>query len=503
MKSPECQENRCDLLVVGGGINGCGIARDAAGRGLDVVLCEQDDLAAHTSSASTKLIHGGLRYLEYYEFGLVRKSLQERELLLAAAPHIMWPLRFVMPHDSHLRPAWLIRTGLFLYDNLARRQRLPASSAVDLRTHPAGAALDARFSRGFEYSDGWVDDARLVVLNAMDARERGARVLTRTRCENVRRDGDEWSATLQAADGTRRNLRARMVVNATGPWASRFLRNRSPVGSDNGVRLVRGSHIVVPAMFDHQYAYIFQGPDRRIVFAIPYERHYTLVGTTDMEHSADPDVPVRAGEEEIGYLCKMINRYFRISIAPGDVVWSYSGVRPLLNDRSPDAPSVTRDYMLELDTAGAPMLSIFGGKLTTYRKLAEEVVDRLARLLGSKSPAWTAGVPLPGGDLPEGSFETFLAQAAKRWPWLPPALLERLARAHGTRVEQLLGGARGIRDLGFEVIPGLYQREIEYLQSEEWAVTSEDILWRRGKLGLGQAPGAEACLDEWLAGHRS
>jgi glycerol-3-phosphate dehydrogenase len=497
--APAAQDDRCDLLVVGGGINGCGIARDAAGRGLRVVVCEQDDLAGHTSSASTKLIHGGLRYLEYYEFGLVRKALQEREVLLAAAPHIMWPLRFVMPHDSHLRPAWMIRLGLFLYDHMARRVSLPASRGVDLRTHPAGTVLDPRFQRGFEYSDGWVDDARLVVLNAMDARERGARVLTHTRCEAIRREQGEWRATLKAADGVLSELRARCVINATGPWASRFLLRRSPVASENGVRLVKGSHIVVRALFDHPYAYIFQGPDGRIIFAIPYERDYTLIGTTDVEHADDPNVAPRVGEDEVAYLCEMTNRYFRAHVRPEDVVWNYSGVRPLLNDRSPDAPGVTRDYNLELDTAGAPILSVFGGKLTTFRKLAEEVVDRVAPLLGNRLPAWTAGVPLPGGDLPGASFEVFLGEVGSRWPWLPGGLRERLARAYGTRMERVLGDARCPGDLGQEVLPGLYEREIGYLRREEWARTAEDILWRRSKLGLGQAPGAVERLDDWLA----
>ncbi len=499
MMAGAARDDRCDLLVVGGGINGCGIARDAAGRGLDVVVCEQDDLASHTSSASTKLIHGGLRYLEYYEFGLVRKALQEREVLLAVAPHIMWPLRFVMPHDDHLRPVWMIRLGLFLYDHLARRVRLPASRGVDLHTHPAGAALDPRFQRGFEYSDGWVDDARLVVLNAMDARERGARVLTHTRCEAIRRGQGEWRATLKATDGVLQELRARCVINATGPWASRFLLRRSPVASENGVRLVKGSHIVVRALFDHPYAYIFQGPDGRIIFAIPYERDYTLIGTTDVEHADDPNVAPGVGEDEVAYLCDMTNRYFRAHITPDDVVWNYSGVRPLLNDRSPDAPSVTRDYILELDTAGAPILSVFGGKLTTFRKLAEEVVDRIAPLLGNRQPAWTAGVPLPGGDLPGASFELFLGESASHWPWLPGGLRERLARAYGTRMARVLGDARCPGDLGQEVLPGLYEREIGYLLREEWARTAEDILWRRSKLGLGQAPGAAGHLDDWLA----
>jgi glycerol-3-phosphate dehydrogenase len=306
---------------------------------------------------------------------------------------------------------------------------------------------------------------------------------------------------LRAADGSPRQTRARIVVNATGPWASRFLRNRSPIDSDNGVRLVRGSHVVVPALFDHGYAYIFQGPDGRIIFAIPFERNYTLIGTTDVEHADDPDVPARITEDEVDYLCRMINRYFRAHIEPADVVWRYSGVRPLLNDRSPDAPSVTRDYMLELDTEGAPLLSVFGGKLTTYRKLAEEVVDRLAPLLGSRQAAWTAQAPLPGGDLPGGSFEAFLAEARERWPWLPDVLRERLARAYGTRMRVLLDGANGIGDLGAEVLPGLFEREIGYLRREEWARTAGDILWRRSKLGLGQAPGAAGRLDEWLTAH--
>ena len=501
MTTGRSPDDRYDLLVIGGGINGCGVARDAAGRGLSVLLCEQHDLAGHTSSASTKLIHGGLRYLEYYEFGLVRKSLQERELLLAAAPHIMWPMRFVLPHDSHLRPAWLIRLGLLLYDHLARRNRLAGSRAVDLGTHPAGAALGPRFRRGFEYSDGWVDDARLVVLNALDARERGARVLTRTRCESIRREAGEWRVTLQAADGARRDFRARTVVNATGPWASRFLRDRSPVSSDKGVRLIQGSHIVVPALFDHPYAYIFQAPDRRIIFAIPYEHDYTLIGTTDVEHDEDPEVPARIDPEEVAYLCDMTNRYFRRQITPAEVVWSYSGLRPLLDDLEPEAPGITRDYRLEIDDSAAPILTIFGGKLTTYRRLAEEVLDRLTPLLGGKRPAWTAGVPLPGGDLPGGSFETFLEQVAGRWPWLPPGLRRRLARAYGTRLERLLDGAPDASALGAEVLPGLHEREIDYLRREEWAVTAEDILWRRSKLGLGLAPGAAERLDGWLGGH--
>ncbi len=498
MTAPAARPGTVDLLVVGGGINGCGIARDAAGRGFTVVLCEQDDLGSHTSSASTKLIHGGLRYLEHYEFSLVRKSLQEREVLLAAAPHIMWPLRFVMPHDAHLRPAWLIRAGLFLYDHLARRRRLPGSAGVDLRSHPAGPALQPRFRRGFEYSDGWVDDARLVVLNAIDARERGAEVLTRTRCEAIRRDGSVWLAALTGPAGVRREVAARAIVNAAGPWAARFLRDRSPVSSDNGVRLVKGSHIVVPRIFEHSFAYIFQGPDGRIVFAIPYEGDFTLVGTTDIEHTGEPG-RVDCGSAEVDYLCDMSNRYFRTRLGPRDVVWSYSGVRPLLNDRAADAPSVTRDYALELDADGAPLLSIFGGKLTTFRKLAEEVVDRIAPLLGIRRPGWTAGALLPGGDLPDGDFGIFLENVSGHWPWLPAPLRYRMARAYGSRMERVLGAADSMAALGPEVLPGLHARELAYLRREEWACSAEDVLWRRSKLGLRYPADAARRLDDWLA----
>ncbi|MGH8311476.1 MAG: glycerol-3-phosphate dehydrogenase, partial [Steroidobacteraceae bacterium] len=348
------------------------------GRGLNVHLVEQHDLAAHTSSASTKLIHGGLRYLEFLHFGLVRKALIEREVLLEAGPHIMWPLRFVMPHDAHLRPAWMIRAGLLLYDNLARRRHLAGSAAIDLRAHPAGVPLDARYRSGFVYSDGWVDDARLVVLNALDAAELGATVLTRTRCERVTHSGDGWSATLAAADGTTRSVQARAVVNATGPWVSRFLGEATPATAVRTVRLVKGSHIVVRQLFEHRFAYIFQSPDKRIVFAIPYEQEFTLIGTTDLEHRGGPG-DARIDEREIRYLCEMANRYFTRKIGAADVVWSYSGVRPLLDDESEDPRSVTRDYALELNPGGPPLLSVFGGKITTYRKLAEEAVDRLAR----------------------------------------------------------------------------------------------------------------------------
>jgi glycerol-3-phosphate dehydrogenase len=495
-----------DLLVIGGGVNGTGIARDAAGRGYSVLLCEQHDLAAHTSSASTKLIHGGLRYLEGFHFALVRKALQEREVLLAAAPHIMRPLRFVMPHDAHLRPMWMIRAGLFLYDNLARRRRLAASAPLDLRTHPAGTPLQSRFQRGFIYSDGWADDARLVALNARDAADRGAHVLTRTACEKVVAQDGSWRALLN--DGqAKREISARAVVNATGPWVSRFLREASPVQAERSVRLVKGSHIVVPQLFAHRFAYIFQNVDRRIVFAIPYEDAFTLVGTTDVDFHGEPG-EARIDMEEIRYLCATVNRYFTRQIEPGEVAWSYSGVRPLLDDHTGDASKVTRDYSLELDAHPAPLLSVFGGKLTTYRKLSQTAVDKLEAPLGKRKAAWTAGAFLPGGDFTRiglrggaqaAGFAAFLRTVERRYPWLPPALRTRLASAYGTRIERVIGDARALEQMGEEVVPGLFAREIDYLCAEEWARTAEDILWRRSKLGLHLPRDAAARLDSWLA----
>jgi glycerol-3-phosphate dehydrogenase len=486
-----------DLLVVGGGINGTGIARDAAGRGLTVLLCEQDDLAAHTSSASTKLIHGGLRYLETLHFALVRKALQERELLLGAAPHIMRPLHFVMPHDAHLRPAWMIRAGLFLYDHLAKRRRLAASAAIDLRTHIAGRALQPRFARGFVYSDGWTDDARLVVLNAQDAALHGARVHTRTRCDRVECVDGQWRALLTSREGERTVL-ARAIVNATGPWVSRFVRDASSVHTDHKVRLVKGSHIVVPKLFAHRFAYIFQNIDRRIVFAIPYEQEFTLIGTTDVEYQGEP-TRVHITRAEIDYLCAIINRYFSQQITADDVVWSYAGVRPLLQDDAADPASVTRDYALEIDGDSAPMLSVFGGKITTYRRLAAEAVDRLAPRLGCDAPPWTQRALLPGGDLPEGSFAAFLRVVERHYAWLPRALRVRYAHAYGTNLHRLLKGATALPDLGDEIVPGLYEREAEYLCATEWARTAEDILWRRSKLGLHVPPESAQRLEQWIA----
>jgi glycerol-3-phosphate dehydrogenase len=515
-KAPATTE--CDVLIVGGGINGCGIARDLAGRGWRVVLCEKDDLAAHTSSSSTKLIHGGLRYLEYYEFSLVRKALQEREVLLRSAPHIMWPLRFVMPHDPSMRPGWMIRIGLFMYDHLAKREVLPGSRSIDLRRHAAGEPLKRQFERGYVYSDGWVDDARLVVLNAVDARAHGAKVLTRTRCTHAQRDAEGWTATLEAAGGATRVVRARAVVNAAGPWAESFLRGvaQSAKGealATRHLRLVKGSHIVVKRLFAHDHAYIFQNPDKRIIFAIPYQDDFTLIGTTDIELNADDPGAARISQDEIDYLCMQASRYFERPVVPADVVWTYSGVRPLLDDASGDPSAVTRDYMLESNTAAAPLLSVWGGKITTFRKLAEDAADEVGRMLGEPGPkraAWTDGAFLAGGDLsawigaatrPDDDFERFVAAVQARHAWLDKALARRLARAYGARVADLLGDAQSMADMGEAVAPGLCARELRFLQQNEWATSADDVLWRRSKLGLRYTAAERAQVAAWMQAH--
>jgi glycerol-3-phosphate dehydrogenase len=495
----------CDVLVVGGGINGAGIARDLAGRGLAVLLAEQHDLASHTSSASTKLIHGGLRYLEHYEFSLVRKALAERELLLKSAPHIMRPLRFVMPHDPAMRPVWMIRAGLFLYDHLARREILPGSTTVDLRAHPAGVPLNPRFRRGFVYSDGWVDDARLVVLCAVDAAERGATIATRTACTQAERADGGWRATLADERGRSHTVRARALVNAAGPWAAGFLREQLGRTSAKALRLVKGSHIVVPKMFDHDHAYIFQNDDGRIIFAIPYEGDYTLIGTTDVEYRGALG-KVQIDADEIDYLCAQASRYFERPVRPEQVVWSYAGVRPLLDDAEGDASAVTRDYLLELDTqqGSAPLLSVWGGKITTFRKLAEEAADRLVRMLGGR-PAWTAEATLPGGHLgawigapqrPDVDLQRFDAALARAQPTLPAALRQRWARSYGARVQMILDDPAG---LGAEVAPGLHEAELRYLRDHEWARSADDVLWRRSKLGLHYTSAERDAVAAWWA----
>ncbi|MGF1477356.1 MAG: glycerol-3-phosphate dehydrogenase [Geminicoccaceae bacterium] len=487
-----------DLVIVGGGINGVGIARDAAGRGLKVLLCERDDLASHTSSWSSKLIHGGLRYLEYYEFRLVREALIEREVLLRASPNLIKPMEFVLPHSTEQRPRWMIRMGLFLYDNLGGRKLLPGSKSVDLSSGPLGEPLKKKFAKGFTYADAWVDDSRLVALNALDAAERGAEVLTRNRCTSARRANGHWAITLKdETNGAERSVQARGLVNAAGPWVSSFIKEAVAVESRHRVRLVKGSHIVVPKLFDHGHPYILQNDDKRIVFAIPYLSDYTLIGTTDLTYEGDP-AEAEITEEETSYLCRVINRYFERQIGADDVVWTYSGVRPLYDDASGNPSAVTRDYVFDLDTdGGAPLLSVFGGKLTTYRKLAEHALQKLKPVMAIKAGDWTASAKLPGGDIEDADFPRFLAGVRERYPWLGDQLAARLARAYGTRIERVLGTANKLEDLGGEMGAGLYEAELDYLRKVEWAREPEDILWRRTKLGLFMSDEEAARVRAW------
>jgi glycerol-3-phosphate dehydrogenase len=490
-----------DLLVVGGGINGVGIARDAAGRGLSVILAEKDDLASATSSRSTKLIHGGLRYLEYYEFRLVREALSEREVLLASAPHIIWPLRFVLPHEKSLRPAWMIRIGLFLYDHLGGRRSLPGSKRIDLSRPPYDDGLKPGLKIGFEYSDCWVNDARLVALNAMDARERGAQILTHTACISARREGAIWLAELAGHNGQRMTVRARALVNAAGPWTGEFLAKEMGRGGGEHLRLVKGSHIVVNRIYAGDHAFILQNTDRRIVFTIPYERRFTLVGTTDIPYHDDP-AKVHIDEDETRYLCDVVNHHFNRQISPADVVWSYSGVRPLFDeDGSESASAVSRDYVLDLEheAGGPPLLNVFGGKITTYRRLSEHALQKLKPYFTQARGDWTATAKLPGGDMPGADFAAFLAEQTRRFAWLAPDTVRRLARAYGTRLEQMLGGACSIADLGQNFGGDLYEREVEYLVAQEWASGAQDVLWRRTKLGLHLPAEAEQRLADWFA----
>ncbi len=484
-----------DVAVVGGGINGVGIAADAAGRGLSVFLCEKDDLAQHTSSASSKLIHGGLRYLEHYEFRLVREALAEREVLLAKAPHIVKPMRFVLPHRPHLRPAWMIRMGLFLYDHLGKREKLPGSRGLRFG---AGSPLKAEIARGFEYSDCWVDDARLVVLNAMAAREKGAHIHTRTRCVSARRSKGLWHIHLERADGSLFSIRARALVNAAGPWVARFIKDDLQQKSPYGIRLIQGSHIVVPRLYDGEQAYILQNEDRRIVFAIPYLERFTLIGTTDREYQGDPS-QVAISAEETQYLLDVVNAHFKKSIGQADILHTYSGVRPLCDDESDDPSAVTRDYTLALSAqpGEAPLLSVFGGKLTTYRKLAESAMGQLAPFFTSMTASWTASSPLPGGE--QMSSRSALVEALNsQYGWLPTQVARRWASTYGNRSFALLDGASALEDLGEHLGAGLYAREVDYLCREEWARDAQDILWRRSKLGLFMTPGQQARLSSYL-----
>jgi len=494
-----------DIAIIGGGVNGCGIARDAAGRGWSVFLCERGDLASGTSSASTKLIHGGLRYLEHYEFRLVREALMEREVLWGIAPHIIWPLRFVLPHHKRLRPAWLLRVGLFLYDHLGGRKFLPPTRTVRLRTDPVGAVLRPEFTRGFAYSDCWVEDSRLVVLNALDAAEFGATIAPRTACVAAERVDGRWVVALQdQTTGERRTIRTRVLVNAAGPWVAEVgmsvLRTEVP----ESVRLVQGSHIVVPKLFDHDACYIFQNDDGRVVFLIPYERDFTLIGTTDQSFTGDLGA-VRASAGEIDYLCRSCSEYLRQPVTPDMVVWSYSGVRPLFDDGASAPQQATRDYVLRCDVpaGGAALLSVFGGKITTYRRLAEAAIALLQPHLPAASgqaAGWTGRHALPGGDFPVDGFEALLHAAAARYPFVARVTLRRLLRAYGTRADDFLRGATCVSDLGRGFGADLTEAELRYLVRAEWARTADDVVWRRSKLGLRLSAEEIAAIDAAIGG---
>ena len=477
-----------DVLVIGGGVNGAGIARDLAGRGLTVMLCEKDDLASATSSASTKLIHGGLRYLEYKKFKLVREALIEREVLLRSAPHIIWPLTFVLPHHSKLRPWWLIRLGLFLYDHLGGRKILPSSKGLSFAGTKFGQPLKQSFKRGFSYADCWVDDARLVVLNALDAYEKGAQVLTRTECAKLEKHPEEagWIATLHdhITDSNTR-VHVQLVVNAAGPWVNQVLGLVGEGVEKYKVRWVKGSHIIVPRLFQGDQAYILQQPDGRIVFAIPYEKKYTLIGTTDSDYKDDLE-EVRISLEEVEYLCAAVNRYFRHQISPEDVEWTYSGVRPLHEEPGvTEAAAATREYLLDIEEhKGGKILSVYGGKITTFRKLAEHAGEKVVEILGRGKGNWTENASLPGGEGSAANFETFLKTLRREYNWLPEALALRYARAYGSRSREFLRGFKHLADLGEHLGDNIYEVEISYLVNVEWALTVEDVLWRRSKLGL-------------------
>jgi glycerol-3-phosphate dehydrogenase len=491
------------LLIVGGGINGAGIARDAAGRGLKVVLCEQGDLACATSSASSKLIHGGLRYLEQFEFRLVAESLAEREVLLRAAPHIVHPMRFVMPRARGLRPGWMIRTGLYLYDWLARRQTLPASASVDLTQPPYRSGLKAEYTRGYAYSDCWVDDARLVIANARAAAESGARILPRTMCVGAVRGPSSWRARLRGAEGES-EIDARAIVNAAGPWVHDFLTRTLGQESRAKVKLVQGSHVVVPRLYDGDHAYILQNDDGRVVFVYPYEGVYTLVGTTDVELQGGPG-QCSATTQEIAYLCRAANRYFTRSIAPADVRWSYCGVRALVDDGSPDPSKVTRDYLLYVDenAARAPLVSVFGGKITTYRRLAERVLEKLETSFPGLRGPWTADAYLPGGDVPGGDVGRYASSLIASRPGLPSTLLRALVHRHGSRAGDVLGTAATLEELGESFGADLYAREVDYLLTHEWAREAEDVLWRRTKAGLHVTAGQRDRLVRYVSARAS
>lgn len=492
-----------DIAIIGGGINGCGIARDASGRGLSVLLAEKDDLASGTSSWSTKLIHGGLRYLEHYEFRLVREALTEREVLWSIAPHIIQPARFVLPHHRGLRPAWLLRLGLFLYDHIGGRKRLPVTRSLDLRKDISGAPLQNDYKRAFEFSDCRVDDARLVILNARDAADRGAVIRTRMSVTSARRVSGGWEiGLLDHATGKKSSAQASILINAAGPWIDTVLRDVLGKKGGPNIRLVKGSHFVVPKLYDHDRCYIFQNNDGRVVFAIPYEEDFTLVGTTDVDHEGRPQ-DAAMSKDESRYLCDTLNGYFKKSITPDRVIWSYSGVRPLYDDNASLAQEATRDYVIKTDgEAGTPLLiNIFGGKLTTYRRLAEEVVELARDRSGTGSGPWTNGPALPGGDFSCDGLDELIAELRRSYPWLEKEHVVRLAKAYGTCASDVLGDAGSYQQMGQNFGASLYETEARYLMAREWAKTADDVLWRRSKLGLRLSAKQAEALQAWMASH--
>jgi glycerol-3-phosphate dehydrogenase len=497
------QTETFDILVIGGGINGVGIARDAAGRGCSIMLCEEADLAGATSSASSKLIHGGLRYLEQYAFRFVRQALIEREILMNMAPHLVRPMRFVLPVEPALRPPWLVAAGLFLYDRLARQRLLPRSTRLDLRKCPEGAPLASRVSTGFAYFDCFVDDARLVIANAIDARERGAQIRTRMRCRSLNRGREVWSAELvDRRDGSRHEISARIIVNTAGPWVSTIEALAGSGHRGESLRLVKGSHVLLPRLYAGDHAYTLQNDDRRVVFVIPYEQRFSLVGPTEMDFTGNPR-EARITDDEAAYLCRAVSRSFAKSVAPSDVLHTYAGVRPLYDDATASATAVSREFVLGLDApaGAAPILNVYGGKITTYRRLAEAAMERIAPVLktsprASRAGSWTARTKLPGGDIPDADFSGFARELQAHYPSFPGDVLHRLARAYGTRTRNLLAGARGLADLGTDFGAGLTEAEIDFLVREEWAMTGEDILWRRSKLGLHLSAEAQARVTD-------
>ena len=514
-----------DLFIIGGGINGCGIARDAAGRGLSVALAEMNDLASATSSSSTKLFHGGLRYLEFFEFRLVREALIEREVLLKAMPHISWPLRFVLPYHKDMRfdastptsrlismfmpwmkgrrPQWLIRLGLFIYDHLGGRNILPSTSTVDVVSDEVGLPLQDRFKKAYEYSDCWVDDARLVVLNARDAAKRGAQILTRTQVLSASCDDGIWQIkTRDTESDQQKTFYARMLVNAGGPWVGDIIQSAMRLNSHEGVRLVRGSHIVTRKLYDHDKCYFFQGEDGRIIFSIPYERDFTLIGTTDADH-IDISAKPQCTPQEEEYLLNFANQYFKQRIKAEDVVWKFSGVRPLYDDGAASATAATRDYTLKVDSsAGAPALNIFGGKITTYRRLAESAMEKISQCLEVKNKNWTAGVALPGGNFPVAEVEDLVADLRSRYEFLDDFWVWRLVRAYGTDTYDILGSSSQVSDLGRTFGASLTEAEVSWLVKNEFARTAEDVIWRRSKLGLRLANKQIQALDDWMVSNR-